>query len=61
LGSLSGASASIPHDRDLILICASGHRSSQACSIFEQQGFTTVYNLAGGISGWKRAGLPLTR
>ena len=32
--------------------CAAGARSGQACNIMSQLGFTTTYNLVGGISKW---------
>lgn len=35
------------------LYCRSGNRSSQACGVMEQMGYT-VYNLAGGIGAWPR-------
>ncbi len=36
-------------DQELILHCKGGSRSSQACMILEQVGFTNVANLTGGI------------
>lgn len=33
--------------------CRSGGRSGQACSLLAGQGFTHVFNLAGGLSGWQ--------
>ena len=35
--------------------CRSGARSSQACSIMKQLGFTTTYNLLGGFIEWDGA------
>ena len=35
--------------------CRSGARSGQACSIMKQLGFTTAYNLLGGINEWEGA------
>lgn len=45
--------------KPLAVICGGGTRSSLAASILKQEGFTTVFNVAGGMSGWARAGLPL--
>lgn len=42
-----------------IINCQSGGRSSRACSIFEELGFTSAMNLEGGIMAWKGAGLPV--
>lgn len=38
----------------LVFYCHSGVRSAQAADHFRRQGFTTVYNLAGGIDAWSK-------
>jgi rhodanese-related sulfurtransferase len=48
-------------DKPIIVGCRSGQRSSHACTILKKQGFTTVYNLSGGIMAWKNDNLPLTK
>jgi rhodanese-related sulfurtransferase len=45
----------------LIMICRSGARSAQACMFLQQQGFTNVYNLRGGMMGWVQSGFPAYR
>jgi hydroxyacylglutathione hydrolase len=48
-------------DRPTIAMCRTGHRSSLACSILKQKGFSDVYNAAGGLTGYIAAGfLPKT-
>ena len=47
-------------DHPVILCCASGNRSSSACGRLKKGGFEKVFNLAGGISAWREASLPLT-
>ncbi|HDQ07379.1 MAG TPA: MBL fold metallo-hydrolase [Methanoculleus sp.] len=42
--------------KPIVAICRTGHRSSLACSLLKQQGFTEVYNAAGGITGYIAAG-----
>ena len=32
--------------------CRSGNRSAQACSIMDQLGFQSTFNLVGGFLGW---------
>jgi glyoxylase-like metal-dependent hydrolase (beta-lactamase superfamily II)/rhodanese-related sulfurtransferase len=39
------------------LICASGQRSSIACSLLQRHGFTQLFNVAGGMDAWEEAGL----
>lgn len=46
-------------NRPIIAACRSGHRSGQACATLKKAGFDNVYNLGGGILGWKNANLPL--
>jgi rhodanese-related sulfurtransferase len=46
--------------RPVIVNCQSGNRSDAACRTLRNHGFERVYNLAGGISAWKEAGLPVT-
>ncbi|TAJ44077.1 MBL fold metallo-hydrolase [Methanofollis fontis] len=43
-------------DQPVIMMCRTGHRSSLACSILKQKGFSEVYNAAGGITGYRAAG-----
>ncbi|MFV8224795.1 rhodanese-like domain-containing protein [Christiangramia aquimixticola] len=35
------------------IYCRSGKRSSQACSLLDQMGFSETYNLKGGFSEWQ--------
>ncbi len=47
-------------DKPIIVICASGNRSSSACGQLKKSGFAKVFSLAGGIGSWRDASLPLT-
>ena len=40
----------------VVVICGTGHRSSLSTSILKQKGFTTVMNVAGGMTGYSAAG-----
>jgi rhodanese-related sulfurtransferase len=46
----------LTEDKDLVLSCRSGQRSAQAVMYLRQQGFSRVFNHAGGILAWKKAG-----
>lgn len=48
-------------DKPVLVNCRSGMRSASACKQLKKAGFTTVYNLAGGIMAWEKANLPLTK
>lgn len=57
---LSGLDAAdLPHDRDKIAVfhCASGSRTAEAAPRVLAGRFKAVYQLEGGLEGWKRAGL----
>lgn len=47
--------------KPIIVTCRSGHRSSSACGILTENGFADVYNLAGGMSAWEQANLPVEK
>ena len=40
-------------ENNFYIYCKSGARSSQACQIMSQLGFSNVYNLLGGITDWE--------
>jgi len=41
-------------DKDIVVICHHGVRSFYVARYLEQQGFTNVYNLSGGVEKWAR-------
>lgn len=43
----------------LLLICASGTRSLHAALAFREAGFAAAVSVAGGLSAWRAAGLPM--
>lgn len=45
----------------LVMVCRSGARSSQACLFLQQQGFSNVFNLRGGMIAWVQSGFPVYR
>ena len=45
----------------LVMVCRSGARSAQACMFLQQQGFSNVFNLRGGMMGWVQSGFPAYR
>lgn len=48
-----------PKDKPLLLVCAVGGRSLGLGQLLVRYGWPEVYNLEGGISNWKKEGLPL--
>jgi len=49
----------LPTGKPILLICAVGGRSYAVGQYFSGKGYGEIYNLNGGISAWKAAGLPL--
>ena len=49
----------VPRDRDVFLICQSGHRSMQAANFLHQQGLDKITNVNGGTSIWRLHNLPI--
>jgi rhodanese-related sulfurtransferase len=46
-------------DKPLLLVCATGTSAGRTAALLRSQGFSEVFVLAGGIAGWREAGLPL--
>jgi len=47
----------IPKDKELVVHCASGYRSSIALSLLVKSKFSDIADLVGGISAWEAAKL----
>ncbi|GEM66926.1 hypothetical protein SMI01S_05320 [Sphingobacterium mizutaii NBRC 14946 = DSM 11724] len=48
-------SEKISKDIPVVIHCRSGKRSAQAVMLLEQEGYTNLSNLQGGILAWKEA------
>ena len=59
LHTLSAKMQDLSRDEKLVMVCRSGARSAQACMFLQQQGFTNVLNLRGGMMGWAQSGFPV--
>ena len=42
----------LPKDKEIVVICQSGMRSSQACKKLKKQGFERVTNVRGGMGAY---------
>jgi rhodanese-related sulfurtransferase len=49
----------IPAGRPVLVHCAGGYRSSIAASLLQRAGRSNVSELAGGITAWEAARLPV--
>jgi sulfate permease, SulP family len=47
----------LPTDRDLVLVCRGGRRSTRAAALIQSRGYTNVRVVQGGMVAWESAGL----
>lgn len=50
---------SLPKNEEIIVTCRVGYRGNIAASYLQQQGFSKVGNLAGGMKAWANTGFPV--
>ena len=62
LGSLE-SSTNLPKNKTLpvVVVCASGARATRAVAILKKLGFERAHALAGGLSPWREANLPVEK
>jgi rhodanese-related sulfurtransferase len=58
MSQLLARAQEIPTDRQLLVVCRSGHRSAQVAMWLNSQGVDAV-NLDGGLDAWAASGRPL--
>ena len=59
LGTLPARLNEVPRDREVLVVCRTGHRSAQGRDILLNAGFKKVTSMAGGVTQWQAQGLPL--
>lgn len=52
-GSFTQKINQLPKDQPVFVYCKSGARSKTACNMLHKAGFESIYNLSGGIMGWR--------
>ena len=62
LATLDGAK-NLPTNKalPLVLVCASGARSSRAAAQLRKAGYASVHSLSGGTEAWRNASLPIEK
>lgn len=48
-------------DKEILLVCRSGNRSSRAAAFLREQGFEHLYNLQGGMIEWNQQNYPVVK
>lgn len=56
MGELMSQKNLIPQDKDVVIYCEKGIRSTIAIQRLESVGYKNLINLQGGMSAWKRQG-----
>jgi rhodanese-related sulfurtransferase len=59
LDELQSRMNELPRDRDIVVVCLSGHRSKEGMTLLQQAGFSRASCMTGGLTAWKAAGYPL--
>ncbi len=59
LGDLPNRLNEVPKDRDVVVVCRTGHRSAQGRDILLKAGYTRVTSMAGGVTQWQAQGLAI--
>ncbi len=59
LSELEARLNELDKDKAIIVYCKSGYRSGLASEILADHCFPGIYNMLGGITAWKEAGLPV--
>ena len=53
LSNLSSKADSLDKEKEIVVICQSGMRSTKAAKLLKKQGFKKIYNVkGGGMSAW---------
>ena len=59
--SFRDEAGNLDQNKTYLVYCRSGNRSRTAIAIMKELGFTSIVHLAGGITDWYTAGLPVIR
>ena len=59
LGMLRAHADELLAEREVIIVCRSGHRSAMATAALTLAGHKNVYNMAGGMIAWAEQNLPV--
>lgn len=58
---LDAKTAKLDRDKPVLVYCDSGVTSGRAAAALVRAGFTSVWQLAGGLAAWKRENMPVAK
>jgi rhodanese-related sulfurtransferase len=59
LGELPNRLNEVPKDKEIVVVCRTGHRSAQGRDILLNAGFSKVTSMTGGVTQWQAQGLAI--
>ena len=59
LDQLPNRLSELSKDKEIVVVCLSGHRAQSGVTTLQQAGFTQVSYLSGGLQAWTAAGYPV--
>jgi rhodanese-related sulfurtransferase len=59
LGELESRLAEVPKDKQVIVVCKKGGRSSKAYNLLKEKGFKNISNMEGGMEAWSEKSFPV--
>ncbi len=59
MGELETRIGEVPKDKQVIVVCRSGGRSSNAYELLKSKGFENISNMEGGMNAWHDKGFPV--
>jgi len=60
-GFLPQRAEELPRDKEILVICGSGYRSSISASVLRKLGFENIVNVVGGMTAWNSRNLPVVK
>lgn len=51
----------LPKDKTIVFVCLAGGRSARATAFAQQNGYSSVYNMQGGMLSWNELNLPISK
>ena len=61
LDTLEGCVENLPKDKTIVFICRSGRRSITASAIAQNKGYSSVFNMVGGMIRWNELGFEVQK
>jgi rhodanese-related sulfurtransferase len=58
LGQLQSRLSEVPKDKQILVVCRTGHRSANGRDVLLAAGYPQVTSMAGGVTEWQSQGLP---